>query len=40
MIDLDGENKNVQNGFYTEILINYQYNAASVRNDIVPDIFS
>ena len=40
MIDLDGENKNVQNGFYTEILINYHYYAASVRDDIVPDIFS
>ena len=40
MNDLDGENKNVQNGFYTEILTHYHYYVALVRDDIVPDIFS
>ena len=34
LTDLDGENRSVQNDFYTEILSNYDYYAASLRDDI------
>ena len=40
LTNLDGKNRSVQNDFYTDILSNYDYYAALVRDDIVPDIFS